>query len=349
MIEELLSLVRRLEASRRPSLKSDEPEESLPASSIIGRSPRMLEVYRSIARVAPTGANVLIVGGSGTGKELVARAIHAHSTRVSMPFVPVNCGAFAENILESELFGHEKGAFTGANSSRAGLFEAANGGTLFLDEISETKPSFQVNLLRAVQEQRIRRIGSNKEIQVDARILAATNRDLSALLRSGSFREDLYYRLSVVTINLPSLEERREDIPLLIHHFLRASNQRNKKQVQITHEALDLLTRSPWPGNVRELENLLERLTIFCVSGEIGIADIARERKSGNSSAQNPVSEKTTATTATLEEVERQHILRVLQEANGNKSQAARALGIERKTLYRKARRMGVDPRSDKP
>jgi DNA-binding NtrC family response regulator len=266
-----------------------------------------------------------------------------------MPFVPVNCGAFAENILESELFGHEKGAFTGANSSRAGLFEAANGGTLFLDEISETKPSFQVNLLRAVQEQRIRRIGSNKEIQVDARILAATNRDLSALLRSGSFREDLYYRLSVVTINLPSLEERREDIPLLIHHFLRASNQRNKKQVQITHEALDLLTRSPWPGNVRELENLLERLTIFCVSGEIGIADIARERKSGNSSAQNPVSEKTTATTATLEEVERQHILRVLQEANGNKSQAARALGIERKTLYRKARRMGVDPRSDKP
>ena len=349
MIEELLSLVRRLEASRRPSLKSDEPEESLPASSIIGRSPRMLEVYRSIARVAPTGANVLIVGASGTGKELVARAIHAHSTRVSMPFVPVNCGAFAENILESELFGHEKGAFTGANSSRAGLFEAASGGTLFLDEISETKPSFQVNLLRAVQEQRIRRIGSNKEIQVDARILAATNRDLSALLRSGSFREDLYYRLSVVTINLPSLEERRADIPLLIHHFLRASNQRNKKQVQITHEALDLLTRSPWPGNVRELENLLERLTIFCVSGEIGIADIARERKSGNSSAQNPVSEKTTATTATLEEVERQHILRVLQEANGNKSQAARALGIERKTLYRKARRMGVDPRSDKP
>ena len=349
MIDELLSLVRRLEASRRPSLKSDEPEESLPASSIIGRSPRMLEVYRSIARVAPTGANVLIVGASGTGKELVARAIHAHSTRVSMPFVPVNCGAFAENILESELFGHEKGAFTGANSSRAGLFEAASGGTLFLDEISETKPSFQVNLLRAVQEQRIRRIGSNKEIQVDARILAATNRDLSALLRSGSFREDLYYRLSVVTINLPSLEERREDIPLLIHHFLRASNQRNKKQVQITDEALDLLTRSPWPGNVRELENLLERLTIFCVSGEIGIADIARERKSGNSSAQNPVSEKTTATTATLEEVERQHILRVLQEANGNKSQAARALGIERKTLYRKARRMGVDPRSDKP
>jgi DNA-binding NtrC family response regulator len=349
MIDELLSLVRRLEASRWPSVKSDEPEQSLPASSIIGRSPRMLQVYRSIARVAPTGANVLIVGASGTGKELVARAIHAHSRRVSMPFVPVNCGAFAENILESELFGHERGAFTGANSSRAGLFEAANGGTLFLDEISETKPSFQVNLLRAVQEQRIRRIGSNKEIQVDARILAATNRDLSALLRSGSFREDLYYRLSVVTINLPSLEERREDIPLLIHHFLRASNQRNKREVQITDEALQLLTRSPWPGNVRELENLLERLTIFCVSGEIGIADIERERKSGNSSAQNAVAEKTTATTATLEEVERQHILRVLQEANGNKSQAARALGIERKTLYRKARRMGVDPRSDKP
>jgi DNA-binding NtrC family response regulator len=346
MIDELLSLVQKVEAGRRSSVKSDEGKESQPASSIIGRSPKMLEVYRAIARVAPASASVLIVGASGTGKELVARAIHAHSTRASMPFVPVNCGAFAENILESELFGHERGAFTGANNSRAGLFEAANGGTLFLDEISETKPSFQVNLLRAVQEQQIRRIGSNKQVQVDVRILAATNRDLGTIIRSGSFREDLYYRLSVVTIQLPTLEERREDISLLVHHFLKVSNQRNKRNVQITAEALDLLTHLPWPGNVRELENLIERLTIFCASGEIGLADIERERKSGSSITQNAVSEKTAAT---LEEVERQHIVRVLQEANGNKSKAARALGIERKTLYDKARRMGIDLHLDKP
>lgn len=346
MIDELLALVRRLEAGRRLSVKSDEAEQSLPASSIIGRSPKMLEVYRAIARVAPTGVSVLITGASGTGKELVARAIHAHSARASMPFVPVNCGAFAENILESELFGHERGAFTGANTSRAGLFEAANGGTLFLDEISETKTSFQVNLLRAVQEQQIRRIGSNKQVQVDVRILAATNRDLGTLIRSGGFREDLYYRLSVVTIQLPTLEERPEDIPLLAHHFLKASNQRNKRKVQITDEALALLTHLPWPGNVRELENLVERLAIFCVSGEIGIADIERERKSGSSLTQDAASEKPATT---LEEVERQHILRVLRETKGNKSKAARALGIERKTLYEKARRMGIDLHLDKP
>jgi DNA-binding NtrC family response regulator len=346
MIDELLSLVQKVEAGRRSSVKSDERKESQPASSIIGRSPKMLEIYRAIARVAPASASVLITGASGTGKELVARAIHAHSTRASMLFVAVNCGAFAENILESELFGHEKGAFTGANNSRAGLFEAANGGTLFLDEISETKPSFQVNLLRAVQEQQIRRIGSNKQVQVDVRILAATNRDLGTLIRSGSFREDLYYRLGVVTLQLPTLEERREDIPLLVHHFLKTSNQRNKRKVQITDEARDLLTHLPWPGNVRELENLIERLTIFCVSGEIGIADIERERKSGNSLTQNAVAAKTATT---LQEVEREHIVRVLREASGNKSEAARALGIERKTLYEKARRMGIDLHLDKP
>jgi DNA-binding NtrC family response regulator len=263
-----------------------------------------------------------------------------------MPFVPVNCGAFAENILESELFGHEKGAFTGANNGRAGLFEAANGGTLFLDEITETKPSFQVNLLRAVQEQQIRRIGSNKQVQVDIRILAATNRDLGTLIRSGSFREDLYYRLSVVTIQLPKLEERPEDIPELVHYFLKTSNQHNKKKNQITAEALDSLTHLSWPGNVRELENLVERLAIFCVSGEIGIADIERERKSGLGYSTGIVASEKTA--ITLEEIEREHIVRVLREASGNKSKAARALGIERKTLYEKARRMGIDLNLDK-
>jgi DNA-binding NtrC family response regulator len=338
LIEDLLAVVRKVQASRKASPRAAANVDEGPETAIIGRTPTMLEVYRAIARVAPTDASVLILGASGTGKELVARALHEHSTRAQMPFVPVNCGALPENILESELFGHEKGAFTGADSSRPGLFEAAHGGTLFLDEISETKPGFQVNLLRAVQEQQIRRVGSHKYTPVDVRIVAASNRDLSKLMGQGQFREDLYYRLSVVVINLPSLEERREDIPLLVQHFLKRCNARNKRSVRITADALRLLTESPWPGNVRELENLVERLAIFCASGEIGAADVQHERQlvhTNGSSTSHPPS--------TLEDMERQHIVRVLQEHAGNKSKAARALGIERKTLYQKARRLGID------
>jgi DNA-binding NtrC family response regulator len=346
MIDELLALVHQVEA-RRGLAEAKTIGEDTPPTSIIGSSPKMLEVYRAIARVAPTNTPVLIVGASGTGKELVARAIHQHSPRASERFVPVNCGAFAENLLESELFGHEKGAFTGAHLSRPGLFEAASGGTLFLDEISETKPAFQVNLLRAVQDQQVRRVGSNKYVQVDVRIVAATNQDLTSVLKSGAFREDLYYRLSVVTIHVPSLEERSEDIPLLVQHFRTLSNKRNHRNVQITADALELLTQMRWPGNVRELENLVERLAIFCVSGEIGVADIKRERNLQARSAMLRTS--AAAVPSTLEEMERQHILRVLEEAKGNKSQAARALGIERKTLYEKARRMGIRLRSGKP
>src|SRR5215472_1732414 len=338
LIDDLLALVRKVQASRRASGESTATVDEGPETSIIGRTPKMLEVYRAIARVAPTEASVLILGASGTGKELVARALHDHSSRAKMPFVPVNCGALPENILESELFGHEKGAFTSADSSRPGLFEAAHGGTLFLDEISETKPGFQVNLLRAVQEQQIRRVGSHKYTPVDVRIVAASNRDLSKLMAQGQFREDLYYRLSVVVIHLPNLEERREDIPLLAQHFLKRSNARNKRSVRITDQALRLLTESSWPGNVRELENLVERLAIFCTSGEICVSDVQQERRlaAGNgASTGNPSS--------TLEDMERQHIIRVLQEHAGNKSRAARALGIERKTLYQKARRLGID------
>src|SRR5215472_13598451 len=337
LIDELLAVVHKVQASHRPSTESSSADDEGPETSIIGRTPKMLEVYRAIARVAPTDVAVLILGASGTGKELVARAIHDHSGRAKMPFVPVNCGALPENILESELFGHEKGAFTSADSSRPGLFEAANGGTLFLDEISETKPSFQVNLLRAVQEQQIRRVGSHKYMPVNVRILAASNRDLAKLTNNGQFREDLYYRLSVVVINLPNLEERRPDIPLLVQHFLKRSNLKNKRTVKITDQAMQLLTNSPWPGNVRELENLIERLAIFCTSGEIGVADVERERHVLVSNGSGPVPP------TTLEEMERQHIVRVLQEHQGNKSKAARALGIERKTLYQKARRLGID------
>lgn len=337
LIDDLLAVVRRVQASRGPSLGTPAAEDDGPETSIIGRTPQMLEVYRAIARVAPTDVSVLILGASGTGKELVARAIHDHSARAKMPFVPVNCGAMPENILESELFGHEKGAFTSADSSRTGLFEAANGGTLFLDEISETKPNFQVNLLRAVQEQQIRRVGSHKLTPINVRILAASNRDLSKMMSSGQFREDLYYRLSVVVITLPSLEERRADIPLLVQHFLKRSNLKNGRNVKIMDSAVQLLSNSPWPGNVRELENLVERLAIFCTSGEIGAADVEHERQLVHSNGA------TVEIPTTLEDMERQHILRVLQENAGNKSKAARALGIERKTLYQKARRLGID------
>ena len=338
LIDDLLATVRRVQASRVESTTPTALEDDGPETSIIGRTPQMLEVYRAIARVAPTDVSVLILGASGTGKELVARAIHDHSSRAKMPFVPVNCGALPENILESELFGHEKGAYTGADSARPGLFEAANGGTLFLDEISETKPSFQVNLLRAVQEQQIRRVGSHKYTPINVRILAASNRDLSKLMSTGQFREDLYYRLSVVVITLPSLEERRADIPLLVQYFLKRSNLKNGRSVKITEQAMQLLANSPWPGNVRELENLMERLAIFCTSGEIGQADVEHERQ-----LVRTTNGTTVETPTTLEDMERQHILRVLQEHAGNKSKAARALGIERKTLYQKARRLGID------
>lgn len=338
LIDDLLALVRKVQASQRSSARPDPGVEEGPETSIIGRTPKMLEVYRAIARVAPTEASVLILGASGTGKELVARALHQHSARAQMPFVPVNCGALPENILESELFGHEKGAYTGADSSRAGLFEAAHGGTLFLDEISETKPAFQVNLLRAVQEQQIRRVGSHKYMPVNVRIVAASNRDLGKLVSLGTFREDLYYRLSVVVINLPSLEERREDIPLLLQHFLKRSNLKNKRDVRITAEAVRFVTNSPWPGNVRELENLVERLAIFCTSGEIGVADVENERR-----LVRPNGDTGQSSATSLEDMERQHIVRILKESAGNKSKAARALGIERKTLYQKARRLGID------
>jgi DNA-binding NtrC family response regulator len=341
LIDDLLALISKLQ-TQKPAGKEAVEDTLGPETAIVGRSPRMLEIYRAIARVAPTNASVLIVGASGTGKELVARAIHAHSPREHMPFMPVNCGAFPEALLESELFGYEKGAFTGASADHPGLFEAAHGGTLFLDEVSETRPGFQVNLLRAVQEQQVRRVGSNKYIPVDVRILAASNRDVESLIASGSFREDLYYRLSVVTIQLPTLAERREDIPLLTQHFLKQFNARNKSDIRITAPAVQILSSMSWPGNVRELENFIERLAIFCVSGEIGVAEVERESASKRQfSAVAAVASDSMA--ATLQDVERQHIMRVLQEAQGNKSKAARTLGIERKTLYEKARRLGID------
>src|SRR5579859_1072210 len=347
LIDELLTVVKRVSARRRTPVSS--PKEcSSPESAIVGRSPKMLEVYRAIGRVAPSTASVLIAGASGTGKELVARAIHAHSRRADKPFTPINCGSFPETILESELFGHEKGAFTGADSSRPGLFEATNGGTLFLDEISETSLGFQVKLLRVLQEQQVRRLGSNSFIPVDVRILAATNKNLGTRIQSGQFREDLYYRVSVVTIDLPTLEERSEDIPLLVEHFLQRFNQRNQRHVSISEDAVHLLTSLNWPGNVRELENLIERLAIFTATEEITADEVEQER--ARRAAPDKGVEKSASTLGgKVQEIERQEILRVLREAKGNKSLAARKLGIERKTLYEKARRLAIDLRSMEP
>ncbi len=341
LIDELLALLRKLRASRHTPAFA--PKDTLCLkTAIVGRSPKMLEVYRIVARVAPSTANVLITGASGSGKELVARAIHEHSPRAKMPFTPINCGSFPETILESELFGHEKGSFTGADSHRSGLFEATNGGTIFLDEISETSLSFQVKLLRVLQEQKVRRLGSNTLVSLDVRIVAATNKDLSALIRAGQFRE-----VSVVTIQLPSLEERPEDIPLLVQHFLERFNQRNARQVNISEDAVSLLASMSWPGNVRELENFIERLAIFAATEGISCEGVERER--ARRSEATSVPENLTSTlTGKLQEMERQEIVRVLRESRGNKSLAARKLGIERKSLYEKARRLAIDLQSEK-
>jgi DNA-binding NtrC family response regulator len=314
-------------------------------SAIIGRSPGMLEVYKAIARAAPSNLSVLITGPSGSGKELVARAIHQHSKRAGRMFTPVNCGSLTETLLESELFGHEKGAFTGAATFHKGLIETTDGGTLFLDEVTDTGLDFQVKLLRVIQEQQVRRVGSTRYLPVDVRILAASNRDVPALIKQGQFREDLFYRLSVVQIAIPPLNQRREDIPLLIDHFLEQFNRKNDRGVAIDRDAVARLQALDWPGNVRELENTINRLAVFAPTGRITRSEIEVE-------AQRPESGKAQAAAAAaapppapdrLVDLEREHIVRVLKETRGNKAEAARRLGIERKSLYKKATRLGID------
>jgi len=349
-IEQVRAIAARADEFRvqsRETLPLPPPEPA--GSAIIGRSPKMLEVYKAIGRVAASNVNVLITGASGTGKELVARAIHQHSKRARQPFTPVNCGSFTETLLESELFGYEKGAFTGAGNARKGLVEASDGGTLFLDEITETTLSFQVKLLRVIQEQQVRRIGSNTYIPVDVRILAASNRDLAQLLKQAQFREDLYYRLSVVEIHLPTLSERREDIPLLIRHFLEQFNTKNSLGVAIDPAAVEQLEKREWPGNVRELENAVNRLAVFAPTARITREHVEAEQKRTVVAPEREGEAGVAVAPDRLLEIERQHILRVLKQTRGNKSEAARRLGIERKTLYKKAERLGIDLKSVDP
>ncbi len=308
---------------------------------IIGSSPPMQALWEMILQVAPTEATVLISGESGTGKELVASALHYRSLRKDGPFVKVNCAALAENLLESELFGHEKGAFTGADRRREGCFVQAQHGTLFLDEIGETTPAMQAKLLRVLQEHEVQRVGGQEVISVDVRIVTATNRDLEAEVQEGRFREDLYYRLNVVTLDVPSLHERQSDIPLLTDFFIRRCAKRNKRQVKgITPDCMDILSRYPWPGNVRELENAIERCVILTRGDYLDVdgLPLAVQRW-----ADMHLRQKEAEPQGTLKEAELQLIVKTLAATGGNKSEAARRLQITRKTLLNKLKKQGFD------
>ena len=349
-------LHRALEWRNRFAEQATDQQVQPPAlTAIVGKSPGMIAVYRMIARVAPTDSTVFIVGESGTGKELVARALHDNSPRAKRPFIAVNCGALPEALLESELFGHVRGAFTGAQTTHLGMFEAAHGGTIFLDEITETPPVFQVKLLRVLQEHEIRPVGAAESRRVDVRILAATNRSIPELLASRNFRRDLLYRLSVINIELPPLRERREDIPLLVDHFLHQASSRLHRQVAATAETTAWLSSLDWPGNVRELENAIERAVTLNIGGRLTPEDfmqfaLAPMTDSIDESERSPISPAPPSQDnwlcklpATLDEVEREHILATLRFTRGNKLRAADLLGIGRYSLYRKAKRLGIN------
>ncbi|HVW86195.1 MAG TPA: sigma-54 dependent transcriptional regulator [Bryobacteraceae bacterium] len=329
-LDTLLQAVKRAIEAREPDDDEVEAEE-LPESEMIGSSARMIEIYKTLSKVAPTDATVVIEGETGTGKEMIARMIHRFSNRSVHPFVPVDCSAIPAALLESELFGAMRGAFTGAERDRIGVFEAANRGTVFLDEIGDIDPAFQVKLLRFLQEREIRPVGSPREKKVDVRVIAATNRDLQKMVDDGKFRQDLWFRLNVVRLELPPLRERRNDVPLLAHFFVNKYNGRYSRNVKLTESGLKSLKDFTWPGNVRQLQHLIERLTILAPNDRIDAEAVqdaisAMEPKDGGGE--------------TLAETEADQIRRVLAATGGNKSRAAAILGIERKTLYRKLERI---------
>ncbi|HSA03524.1 MAG TPA: sigma-54 dependent transcriptional regulator, partial [Candidatus Paceibacterota bacterium] len=326
--EELVLAVRKtLQKMKSHCLRHPEPAQPTPAQSgLIGTSEPMRQVFTAIKRTASTSATVLLTGESGTGKELVARAIHYGSARASAAFVPVNCGGIPEGLLESELFGHMKGAFTGATESRAGLFHAADGGTIFLDEVSEMSLSMQVKLLRAIQEKEVCMVGSTRTRKVDVRILAATNKNLADLVKKGAFREDLFYRLNVITIILPPLRERGEDISLLVQHFAeRYSIEACRPALRFSERALRILLNYNWPGNVRELENVIQRLAVMNEGDLVEAPDLPQLMRFS--------ALRKTSLTRTLAEMDRDYIKDVLQSVGGNKTKASEILGIDRKTL----------------
>ena len=316
------------------SLLTREFKERYSFDNIVGRSRPMRDILTRIIKIAPTDTTVLITGESGTGKELIAKAIHANSKRANRPFVPVNCAAISETLLESELFGHVRGAFTGAVSTRKGLFEEAGGGTFFFDEIGETSPSLQAKLLRAIQEKEIRRVGDNKPISVDVRVIAATNQDIQLAIKEKRFREDLYYRLNVARFKIPPLRERPEDIPLLVEHFIKKFSKKMGRPVRLEKGILERLTAYPFPGNVRELENLMEQGVALTVAGDIQIMDML------------PGSDEITLEHQTLEDVvamaERQAIRAALVH-NESTDRAAETLGLSPTTLWRKMKKLEIE------
>lgn len=307
-------------------------------AGIIGKSAAMQSIFDLIQRVAPTAANILVQGDSGTGKELVARAIHQLGPRKDHPFVAINCTAIPDTLLESELFGHAKGSFTGAIQRKKGLFEEADGGTIFLDEIGDMDLSLQAKILRVIQERRIRAVGDNVDKAIDVRIIAATHKDLKAAIRDGRFREDLYYRLSVIPIVIPPLRHRVEDIPLLAQHFLDRFNSINGKHIKgFDSQAIQALMNLPWEGNVRELENVIERALVLCRGDYIGVNDLPQAERVSPEAHYAQMTEEL----PTLEDFERRYIRFVLDKTGGKKEKAAQILGINRRTLYRKEREYG--------
>jgi DNA-binding NtrC family response regulator len=329
-----------VDAIRRAEKSLGEPDDDeaasiddLPDTEMIGSSPRMIDIYKTLSKVAPTDATVLIEGETGTGKELIARMIHANSKRAQQPFVPVDCGAIAPSLLESELFGTLKGAYTGADRDRMGVFEAAHNGTVFLDEIGDIDLGFQLKLLRFLQEREIRPLGSSRAKKVDVRVIAATNKDVQKLVDEGKFREDLWYRLNVVRLTVPPLCERASDIPLLVHYFLKRYNQRYKLDTKLIDSGVKAMEEYSWPGNIRQLQHMMERLTILAPGGRID--DAAVRQSIDQMDFRDHASDS-------LADTEAEQIRRVMAATNGNKSRAAKVLGIERKTLYRKLERMGL-------
>ena len=312
--------------------------------NIIGRSPAMVKLLETVAQVAPSEATVLITGESGTGKEMIAGAIHFNSPRKDGPFVKLNCAAITETLLESELFGHERGAFTGAYKRKEGRFRQAHGGSIFLDEISEMSLAMQVKLLRVLQDREITRVGGEEVINVNVRLIAATNKDLLKEIEAGRFREDLFYRLNVVTLKMPPLRERREDVPLLAKHFLETFCQKNRKEMKgFTPQAMDLLLKYDWPGNVRELMNAVERGVVLANSEYLDKKDLPLSMKDETIEGAAPL-EQAIPGDLPLEEVEKASILKTLELTGGNKSEAARRLGITRRTLHKKLKKYGVMP-----